>query len=74
VPNANLTITCANGTKFTLSTGSSAGSCTVDVAPGGSGTVIGGSCYGPDGSTLSRAACGQGCNTANGSGSCSPVN
>jgi hypothetical protein len=68
-PRASITITCKNGKKFALATGTTAGKCTavLDAAE----NVIGGECE--DGTNSSLARCAQGCLAATGSSSCSPV-
>ncbi len=70
---AKIDVTCSNGKKFTLSTGSNTGKCNLTYGSGpagpGTGPVVGGACG--DGKTnQASASCQDGCNSATGAGSC----
>jgi hypothetical protein len=69
VPTAALTFTCANGTSFKVSTGSSSGSCSL-VKDGT--TTTGANCVNSS-SQLAVATCSSGCVLAQNSGTCAPV-
>lgn len=57
---AKLDVTCSNGTKFSLSTGTKAGICRTNAD--------GGSCQ--DGNNTASVSCKTGCTESSGSGSC----
>jgi hypothetical protein len=70
-PQASITISCPDGKKFYLTTGTSGGTCTVLNDPN-NGAVLGGECGG--GGNYSQTACNGGCQQTSGSGGCSPTN
>ncbi len=70
-PQASITISCGNGKKFYLTTGTSGGTCQTLTDPN-NGQVIGGECGGSG--NYSQTHCGGGCQQTSGSGGCSPMN
>ena len=70
---AKIDVSCSNGKKFSLSTGSNTGQCKLTYGNGpagpGTGPVVGGAC-GDGKANQASASCQDGCNSAAGAGSC----
>lgn len=70
---AKIDVSCSNGKKFSLSTGSNTGQCKLTYGNGpagpGTGPVVGGAC-GDGKANQASASCQDGCNSASGAGSC----
>jgi hypothetical protein len=62
VPTASITLSCADGKKYTVTTGSGSGSCVISEGSA--------QCKDASGLQAAFATCANGCQTTNGTGGC----